>query len=170
MSCQTRKDKLFWIDEKIDYCYDLISMVESANILPISIDSIDFFLSEEEIKTTKILENKHYQTDSVFHAPIIFKNYGRLYQSDGFVLSALLRINNGSEGGDYKFMLRTYDKDWEIIETYDLAIWNKLENKFCFGSTNKKLIIEKCYKDSEYSEIMQITQDGKIIVTSFRKS
>jgi hypothetical protein len=67
------------------------------------------------------------------------------------------------------FMLRTYSHDWEIIDSYDLAIWNKRADKYCFGSINDNLIIEKRCKSSDFSEIMQITENGKIIATSFHK-
>ena len=72
-------------------------------------------------------------------------------------------------GRDYVFIIRTFDNDWKVIDDFELGTWDERKKKFCVGSINRALIIERKCKDKETSDIMQITDDGRIIVTSFRK-
>ena len=166
-SCQHDSDKLFWINENTEHRSDFLFMAESTNVLPISADSVRLFLNWDEIKETRYLESNIFTNDTVLPDPVVFKDFGEIYKTGNFRLHVIFRDGNDSIGRDYKFMLRTYSQDWEIIDSYDLAIWNRRANKFCFGSINNNLIIEKKCKDSDFPEIMQITEDGKIIVTSF---
>jgi hypothetical protein len=169
ISCQSGLDKLFWINENTKHKSDFLFMAESTNILPISADSVRLFLNWNEIKETRYLESNIFTNDTVLPEPVIFKAFGEIYKTDYFKLHVIFRDGNDTIGRDYKFMLRTYSHDWEIIDSYDLAIWNKRADKYCFGSINDNLIIEKRCKSSDFSEIMQITENGKIIATSFHK-
>jgi hypothetical protein len=169
VSCQSESDKLFWINENTQNQSDFIYMVESTNVAPISADSVRLFLNWEEIKETRYLESNIFTNDTVLPKPAIFKDFGEIYKTDSFKLHVIFRDGNDTIGRDYKFMLRTYTQDWKIIDSYDLAVWNKEANRFCFGSVNKKLIIEKRCKDSDYPEIMQIIENGNIVMTSFHK-
>ena len=169
ISCQSDNDKLFWIHENTEQRSDFLFMAESTNILPISADSVRMFLDWDEIEETRYLESQIYPSDTVLPPTVTYKNFGEIYNSDKFKIHVIFRDGNDSIGRDYKFMLRTYSLDWEIIDSYDLASWNKSDEKFCFGSINKKLIIEKRCMNSDYPENMQITKDGKIIMTSFHK-
>lgn len=144
-------------------------MAESTNVLPISEDSVRLFLNWEEIKETQYLESNIFTNDTVLPYPVVFKDFGEIYKTGNFRLHVIFRDGNDFIGRDYKFMLRTYSQDWEIIDSYDFAIWNRRENKYCFGSINNKLIIEKKCMSSDFVEIMQITDNGKIIATSFHK-
>jgi len=166
-SCQSESDKLFWINENTEHRSDFLFMAESTNILPISADSVRLFLNWEEIKETRYLESNIFSNDTVLPEPTIFKDFGEIHRTDSFKLHVIFRDGNDTIGRDYKFTLRTYSLDWEIIDSYDFAIWNRRTEKYCFGSINNKLIIEKHCKDSEHPEIMQITENGKIIMTSF---
>ena len=167
MSCKSPTEKIFRIDKNAEHGKEFISMVELKNILPIPADSIRKFLNWDEIKSTRLLESQIYANDTVGTKPVVFKNYGEIYKSDNFKSYILLRIVHDSLGRDYKFILRTYSNDWRIIDSFDLAIWDEHKNHFCFGSINKKLIIERKCNDTESSDILQITEDGKIIMTSF---
>ena len=169
LSCQSDSDKLFLINENTEHRSDFLFMAESTNILPINSDSVRLFLNWDEIEETKYLESNIYTSDTVLPLPVLYKDFGEIYKTDKFKLHVIFRDGNSSNGRDYKFILRTYSLDWKIIDSYDLDVWNKQANKFCFGSINKKLIIEKRCKDSEYPEIMQIIENGNIVMTSFHK-
>lgn len=144
-------------------------MTESTNIPDIEVDSLREFLNWDEIKSTRSLESTIFTNDTILPDPVRFKNFGEIYKTKGFKVYVLLRIGNDSLGRDYQFLIRSYSMDWEIIDTYTLAIWNESEKKFCYGSINKNLIIERKCDDSKTSDIMQITNDGRIIITSFHK-
>lgn len=169
LSCHPDSDKLFWINENTENRSDFLFMAESTNISPIAADSVRLFLNWDEIEETKYLQSEIHANDSVLPQPVIFKDFGEIFKTDNFKLHVIFRDGNDTIGRDYKFMLRTYSLDWNIIDTYELAVWSKQDNEFCFGTINKKLIIEKRCKDSEYPEIMQINENGKIIMTSFHK-
>lgn len=168
-ACQFDSDKLFWVNENTKNRSDFLFMAESTNILPIAEDSVGLFLNWDEIKETRILESKIYTNDTVFPRPVIFKDFGEIYWTEKFKLHVIFREGNDTMGRDYKFMLRTYSQDWELIDSYDLAIWNKRADIYCFGSIDNKLIIERRCKDSECPEIMEITDYGEIVMASFKQ-
>lgn len=168
-SCQSESEKLFWINENSEHSSDFLFMAESTNILPISADSVRLYLDWNEIKETRYLESNIFINDTVLPEPVIFKDFGEIYKTDNFRLHVIFRDGNDTIGRDYKFILRTYSQDWEIIDSYDLAVWNRSENNYCYGSINNNLIIEKKCTDSDFIEIMQITDIGNIIATSFHK-
>ena len=168
-SCQSESDKLFWINENTEHRSDFLYMAESTNVLPISADSVRLFLNWAEIKETRYLESDIFTNDTVLPEPVTFKDFGEIYKTENFKLHVIFRDGNDTIGRDYKFILRTYSLDWKIIDSYDMAIWNRRADKYCFGSINNKLIIEKKCIGSDFREIMQITENGKIIATSFHK-
>lgn len=168
-SCQSESEKLFWINENTEHKSDFLFMAESTNILPISADSVRLLLNWNEIKETRYFESNIFTNDTVFPEPVIFKDFGEIYKNDNFKLHVIFRDGNDTIGRNYKFMLRTYTLDWKIIDSFDLAVWNEYDKNFCFGSINKKLIVEKRCKDSDFVEIMQVVEDGGIIATSFHK-
>ena len=170
ISCSQTDNKIFWIAENTNNQNDFLFMVESTNVLPIPVDSVRQFLSWAEIEETRMLESNIYRSgDTILPRPVIFKNYGEIYHSDKFKTFVLLRIDNELELRDYKFIIRTYSMDWEIIDSFEFAIWNENEKQFCFGFINKNLIIERKCQGSETSDIMQIVEDGRIVMTSFYK-
>jgi hypothetical protein len=144
-------------------------MAESINVLPISADSVRLFLNWDEIKETRYLESNIFTNDTVLPDPVVFKDFGEIYKTGNFRLHVIFRDGSYSISRDYKFILRTYSHDWEIVDSYDLAVWNEKVNKYCFGSINNKLIIKKRSNNSDIIEIMQITNNGKIIASSFHK-
>lgn len=169
LSCQSQSDRLFWIDKNTDNQSDFLFMAESTNRPDIAADSLREFLNSDEIRSTRAFESNILTNDTILPTPVRFKNFGEIYKSDKFKINILLRIGNDSLGRDYQFLIRSYSLDWKIIDNYTLAIWNESEKKFCYGSINKKLIIERKCDDSETSDNMQITKDGKIIMTSYHK-
>lgn len=168
IGCSQTDKKIFWISENTNQQSDFLYMVESTNVLPIPADSVKQFLNWEEIEETRMLESNIYK-DTVLPSPVVYKSYGEIYRSDKFKTFVLLRIDNESELRDYKFIIRTYSLDWKIIDSFELAVWNESEKQFCFGSINKNLIITKKCKDSELSDIMQIVEDGRIVLSSYYK-
>lgn len=128
-------------------------MTESTNVATLTADSLKLFLRADELLDT---------------ATIDFKNFGQIYTGDKFRVFVLLRsVNNGTR--DYVFITRTFDNDWNIIDDYELATWDEEKKKYCFGSISHDLVIERKCDDKETSDIMQITDEGKIIMTSFKK-
>jgi hypothetical protein len=169
ISCKSETDKLFRIEKNADHGNEFLNIVETRNILPIPADSMRKFLNWDEIKSTHLLESQIYSTDTVETKTVVFKNYGKIHKSENFQAYVLLRIGNDSLGRDYKFIIRTYSYDWDIIDNFDLAIWDEHNKYYCFGSINKNLIIERRCNDSEVAEIMEIIKNGKIILTSYHK-
>ena len=98
-------------------------MAELTTILPISADSVRMFLDWDEIEETRYLESQVFPSDTVLPQIVIYKNFGEIYNSDMFKIHVIFRNGNDSIGRDYKFVLRTYSLDWEIIDSYDLAKW-----------------------------------------------
>lgn len=165
-SCLTGSDKIFQIkDSNRD---GFIFMVESVNVLELPSDSLTCYLTHSEIKEMGILDSlRHLKKD--FVRQVTYKNYGIIYESSNFKVYILLKINNMSKGRDYRFIVRTYKHNMQIIDSYDLAIWNKDAGRFCFGSINKRLIIERKCIGADSRDIMQILDDGMIVATSFHQ-
>jgi hypothetical protein len=128
-------------------------MTESTNVATLTADSLKLFLRVEELLDTVTTD---------------FKNFGRIYKGDKFRVFVLLRSTN-SGARDYVFITRTFDNNWNIIDDYELATWDEEKKKYCFGSISKDLIIERQCDDKDRADIMQITNEGKIIMTSFEK-
>jgi hypothetical protein len=168
-SCRSQTNKLFLIEKNTGTENDFSLLVEKKNALMIPADSIQVYLKGDEIFSTKLLESQTYPANVVLEKPVVFRNYGKIYESKKFKAYILLRTWDNIYSKDYKFIIRTYSTDWEIIDSFDLAIWNEKEKNICIGSINRKLIIERKCDNSESSDILQITKDGNIILTSFHK-
>lgn len=167
VNCQT--NKLFQVDKDNKQNHGFLNLVEAQKVRPIPADSVRLFLNWSEIESTKLLESKVYPSGSKLPTPTIFKNYGKLYSSKKFKVYILLNLGNDSLGRDYKFIIRTYTHDWKIIDSYVLAVWKEHTKEFTFGSISKNLIIERKREKSKVPDIMQITKNGKIIITSYNK-
>lgn len=154
-SCETTDDKLFWIDEPTGHRNDLLFLVESTNVAQLRGDSLRLFLTKSEFET-------------IAAPPTIYKNFGQIYKQDDFTVFVLLQEID-TIGRNYNFLIRTYDNDFKIIDDFKLGTWDEKEKQYCFGSINKDLIIKRKCEDKETADIMQITKDGKIIMTSFHK-
>jgi hypothetical protein len=97
-----------------------------------------------------------------------YKNFGQIYKADKFRVFILLRSSKTS-WREYVFLIRTFDHDWKIIDDFELGTWDETKKKFCYGSLDKDLIIERKCENNETPDVMQITDEGKIIMTSFHK-
>ncbi|GHN02432.1 hypothetical protein WSM22_39210 [Cytophagales bacterium WSM2-2] len=115
-------------------------------------DSLKLFLQADEFE----------KFDS---ASTSFKNFGRIYKGDRFKVFVLLRSIE-TDGRNYVFLIRTFDNNWKVIDDFELGTWDERKKKFCVGSVNRELTIERKCQDKEASDIMQITEDGRIM-TSF---
>jgi len=155
LSCEKATDKLFWISETTPERNDFLFLTESTNVERLKDDSLKLFLSNDEFV----------QFDS---ASISYKNFGQIYKTDKFRVFVLLRSNETGRR-NYLFLLRTFSNDWKIIDDFELGILDEMRKKYCFGSINTDLIVERKCEDKETSDIMQITEEGKIIMTPFHK-
>lgn len=155
LSCEKADDKLFWIKETTNDSNDFLFLAESTNVEALKSDSLKLFLHADEFKNF----------DS---ATTSFKNFGQIYKGDRFKVFVLLRSIE-TDGRDYLFLIRTFDHNWKVIDDFELGIWDEGKKRFCVGSINRDLIIERRCKDQETSDIMQITDEGRIIMTSFHK-
>ena len=138
-------------------------MAESTNVKTIEPDSIRMYLERNEIIETRILESNLYFGDTILPKTPEFKNYGEIYKNDIFTLNVILRNGNDSTGRDYKFILRTYQEDMEIIDSYVLASWLKRDEEYCFGSIDENLIIEKNCEGSKNVEKHMLSKRGEFI-------
>jgi len=155
LGCRETEEKLFWVSNNVGQESDFLFLAESANVPTIKGDSLNLFLRPEEVKAIT--------TDS-----ISFKNYGKIYEGGKFRIHVLL-TSMKTVGRFYCFLIRTYDNDFKIIDDFELATWDESEKQYCFGSINKDLVIERKCNYQASSEIMQITNEGKIIMTSFHQ-
>lgn len=155
LSCDKTADKLFWISEPTNQKNDFLFMTESTNVTSLKIDSLKLFLRPGEFSRFDSTSSE-------------FKNFGQIYKGDKFRAFVLLR-SISSSGRNYVFIIRTFDNNWNVVDDYELATWDEENKKFCYGSINKDMIIERKCDKSETSEIMEVTDEGKIIITSSKK-
>jgi len=153
--CETKNDKLFWVDKPSGHENDLLFLVESTNVAQLQGDSLRLFLTQSEFENINML-------------PTSYKNFGQLRKEENFKVFVLLQEID-TLGGDYHFLIRTYDNNYKIIDSFELATWDEHQKKFCYGSINRDLLIERECDDKEVNDIMQITREGKIVNTSFHK-
>ena len=126
-ACKSEDKKLFWISESNGHENDFLFMVESTNVPEIASDSLMFYLNKEEMLSAETLT---------------FKNFGEIYSDPQFNVHILLK--EGSDTGrDYTFMIRTFDNNFKIIDSYELASWIDTQNLRCFGSIDENLIIKR---------------------------
>ncbi len=145
-SCNEEK-KIFWISETKGQVNDFIFMAESTNVP--TIDSIGY-LTMEELVSAELLT---------------FKKFGTIHENETFKVIVLLKEGTDT-GRDYTFIIRTFDKAFNIIDSYELANWIDSENRYCFGSINEDLIIKRKCKYEEGEDVHQILMDGRIVATS----
>jgi hypothetical protein len=153
--CQKKNEKLFWIDENSNGRSDFLFLTESTNLKTITGDSLKLFLTEKELQNFDSTSTK-------------LKSFGQIYKTAKFKVIVLLFDRTINERF-YTFKIRTYDHSWRIVDNFELGIWDELGKKFCFGSINKDLVIERKCEKKDTSDIMQITDEGKIIMTSYHK-
>ncbi len=150
-SCETGAEKIFWISEPDGHENDFLFMAESTNVPEVESDSLIYYLTKEEFFAAEKLT---------------FKNFGRIHSDKEFDVCVLLK--EGSDTGrDYTFIIRTFNKKNQLIDSYELAKWIDSENLHCYGSIDKDLIIKRICQDGNEKDIRQIVNDGRIIATSF---
>jgi hypothetical protein len=150
-ACETADKNIFWISEHDGQENDFLFMAESTNVPEIKSDSLIYYLTKEEIASAEKLT---------------FKNFGKIHSDKDFDVYVLLK--EGSDTGrDYTFIIRTFNKKNQLIDSYELAKWIESENLRCYGSIDKDLIIKRTCQDENGKDIRQIVYDGRIIATSF---
>lgn len=154
IACETRNKNIFWISEPNGHENDFLFMVESTNVPEIKSDSLIYYLTKEELFSTKKLT---------------FKNFGKIHSDKRFDVYVLLREASDT-GRHYTFIIRTFDINFKIIDSYDLASWIDSENLYCYGSIDENLIIKRSCKNGEDKDLKQVLNDGKIVATSFHGS
>ena len=150
-SCKDKENILFWISEPNGRENDFLFMAESTNILPIKSDSLIYYLTVEEYLSAEKLS---------------FKNFGKIYENEYFKVIVLLK-EGSSFGRDYLFIIRTFNNDFKIIDSYELASWIDSEKRYCFGSINDDLIIKRTCNNGNVKDVRQIVNDGRIVASSF---
>ena len=150
-ACESEEKNLFWISEPNGQENDFLFMAESTNVPEMRSDSVIYYLTKEEIFSAEKLT---------------FKNFGKIHSDKRFDVYVLLK--EGSDAGrDYTFVIRTFNKDFKIVDSYELASWIDSENQHCYGSIDEKLIIKRSCNNGEVKDVKQIVNDGRIVATSF---
>ena len=150
-ACETGDKNIFWISEPAGQENDFLFMAESTNVPEIKPDSLIYYLTKEEIVSAEKLT---------------FKNFGKIHSEKEFDVYVLLK--EGSDTGrDYTFIIRTFDNDFKIIDSYELASWIDSENLRCYGSIDENLIIKRDCENGGNKDVMQIVNDGRIVANSF---
>lgn len=150
-ACKDRTKDIFWISEPNGQENDLLFLAESTNVPVINMDSLVNYLTEEEL---------------LIKEDFTFKDFGTVYQNEKFDVLILLRERINFER-DYIFIVRTFNKKREVIDSCELAKWVDSENLHCYGSIDKNLVIKQNCKDGN-NNVRQILEDGRITITSFR--
>ncbi len=149
-SCNDINNKIFWVSGTDGHYNDFVFMAES-NVLPIHADSLKDYLTPVEILS---IEN------------VTFKNFGTISENERFKVIVLLKEEVDS-GRNYKFIIRTFNTKFKIIDSYELATWVDSENKYCFGSINEDLIIQRACNEGKEKNVFQIINDGRIVESSY---
>lgn len=150
-ACESGEINLFWISEPNGQENDFLFMAESTNVPEIKSDSLMFYLTKEESSSVEKLT---------------FKNFGKIHSDQRFDVYILLK--EGSETKrDYTFIVRTFDRDFKMIDSYELASWIDSENLLCYCSIDENLIIKRSCENGVDKDVRQIVNDGRIIATSF---
>ena len=153
-ACENKERNLFRISEPNGQENDFLFMAESTNVREIGLDSIMFYLTLEEFVSAEKLT---------------FKNFGKIHSNQRFDVHILLKEGSG-KGRNYTFIIRTFDSNFMIIDSYELASWIDSENLRCYGSIDENLIINRSCENAINNDVRQILSDGRIVATSFHKS
>jgi hypothetical protein len=140
-------------------------MVESTNIAQTKADSLRLFLTKDEFYATKLGESEIFPEETHLPKPVSFKKIQSLKTNGNYRALVLLRIGDEANR-NYRFLVRTYSMEWDIIDSYEFAVWNQNKSEFCYGSIDAKIIIEKICDGSSTTEIARINERGEISETS----
>lgn len=120
LGCKQDYD-LFFINDRNDFLF----MVESTNVLPLSQDSISYYLG----------------SNNKIEAGHVYKNFG-VIEKNGFYTANVFLINDTlSTKRNFEFILITYNERHSVINSYGFAALNDNINKLCVGSINSFLTI-----------------------------
>jgi hypothetical protein len=155
LGCKDSNERLFWIEDNSGQRSDFLYMAESTNVPIITGDSLKLFLKPKEINAIETYS-------------LTFKNFGKIYEGEKFRVHVLL-MEMQTIGRFYCFLIRTYDNNFKVIDDFELAAWAESEKQFCFGSINRDLVIERKCNYKTTSDVMQITEEGKIVMTPFHQ-
>jgi len=147
--CKEKEKKLFWVSPPGAYENDFLSMAESTNVLPI--DNLNYYLTKKELFSAEQLT---------------FKNFGRIYKNNTFKVVVLFREGSNS-GRDYTFIIRTFNHNAKILDSFELATWIESKKRYCFGSINEALIIKRNCNHNNEIDIRKILGNGKIVSTTY---
>jgi hypothetical protein len=150
LGCEENKALLFYISEPTKERNDFLFMTESTNVASLKDDSLKLFLRVEE----------YVRFDSTSTS---YKNFGKIYTGEKFRVFVLLKSIDTLDR-NYTFLIRTFDNHWTVIDDFELATYDQEKSKFCFGSIDNNLIIERRCGGNQPSETMQITNEGKVIL------
>jgi hypothetical protein len=153
--CETTNEKLFWVSKPSGQENDFLFLVESTNVEPLQADSLRLFLTQSEF-------------DNIGHRRTTYRNFGQVHKQDNFAVFVLLQEID-TLVRNYNFFLRTYDNNFKVIDSFVLATWDEDQEKFCYGSIDRSLMVERKCDGEKPSDIMQIGNDGRIKVTSDHK-
>lgn len=156
-ACSSKPDLLFFIEENKGHRSNFLFMAESTSVAKITGDSLQKYLTPQEIAATK--PPLASGDTSIFHQPV-FKHFSEIYRTPKYSLQVIFRDGNDSFGRDYQFLLRTYQPDWEIIDTHELAVWNKRKERYCFGAIDENLKILKYCDPRAEKEVFQLLENG----------
>ncbi len=162
MNCQSSSDLLFWVGAEEGGKNDLLFLAESTNVPNFKPDDIRKFLTPDEIIETRVLESQvYFAGDSMLPIPPVYKDFGEIYGADQYSLRVIFRDGNDRESRDYQFILRSYDRQFRIIDSFRLATWVKRDEDYCFGEIDRKLVIEKRCQGGRVFSKHRITKEGR---------
>lgn len=157
----------------------ILFLTESANVVKISDDSLDFYVTNDEKLLAmdsigylidedenilgnlgNIKDSNLIPTDTVYDRIITFKNYGQIFNNDKISIYTIYKSNNGSNGRCHKFYLRTYDKQHILIDTILFAVWDDDNSQYFSGELTKDLKIKRLTKDEKLISSYQILDNG----------
>ena len=153
VACATDNQYLFYINNPLEEPNDLVFLAESSNVLKVPKDSVSHYLTFREFRESSNLEVKNFQT---------------LKQTDLYQLKVVFISDTTLPHRDYHFYLRTFNLSHEVIDSYEIGLWNQNEDTYCYGNISHDLIIHKTCQDGS-KEILQVLKDGRIVHSSFAK-
>lgn len=85
----------------------------------------------------------------------------QIYKSDKFEVRVILRTYAGAKGNKYEFVLRTFSKDFKIIDSYVMA--STINDKICTGIVDANLSITTTCDDGTIT-IATVDDYGKFVI------
>jgi hypothetical protein len=150
-ACDKNDDKLFWVTQYDGKENDFLKALESKRAAEIWPDSLNYYLTKNEIVDSENLT---------------FKSLGKIHNDEKFDIY-LLFIGSKDDDDIKKIVIRTFNKNFKMIDSYEFAKWIDNKNLLCFGSIDKNLTVIKNCIEEEKSEMRRISNNGKILSIKF---